>query len=253
MKQKDFNQIFVTVVASRSAAPVELLAQIKNGPVLSARRALEVYQEDYEARLTEALKNTYRGINAIIGDEDFFILSQDYINTHPSSSSDLDDYGHLLSLHLKDHQLSKDYIFLPELAFFEWNFREVFHQEQIPGLSPEGLMACLENDRDMLRLCSSLRLLHFNFLITSLYALKDEEDKENELIYEFPEYVLMYKNGVMVKTITLSKNQFEILKKLLAPASLQHCLQNAPATVTPDEIQTLFTILGTERLLLKLN
>lgn len=253
MKQKDFNLQFVTVVTSKASASSEMLEQIKNGHILSAEKALEVYQEDYEARLTEALKNTYRGINAIIGDEDFFNLSKDYIKEHPSTSPDLDDYGHLLSSYLSGHWLSKDYAFLPELAFFEWNFREVFHKEQTIGLSPDALISSLQNSEEHLQLSSSARLLQFNYQVTALYALKDSEVEEESFIFDLPEYILVYKEDVMVKTNTLSKHQFEIMKKLLAPTSLSDCLQNAPATVTPEEIQALFKILGTARLLLKLN
>src|SRR4051812_23405500 len=97
MKQKEFNFKFVEAISTGNILQDDLLSQIKNGPVLNATRALEVYREDYESRLTDALKNTYRGIHSLIGDEDFLLLVKDYIRLHSSNSSDLDDYGSYLS------------------------------------------------------------------------------------------------------------------------------------------------------------
>jgi hypothetical protein len=145
MKQKDFNLKFTNLVRTPNIVEqVELLAQIKEGTKLSALRALEVYQEDYHARLTEALKNTYRAISSLIGDEDFYYITSDYIKRHPSNSCDLDDYGNHFSQFLATHPLSEDYIFLSELAHFEWNFREVFHLEQALGVDSLTLMGMLK-------------------------------------------------------------------------------------------------------------
>lgn len=252
MKQKNFNQHFVRAISSKESISNDLLSQIKDGPKLTAKRALEVYQEDYEARLTEALKNTYRAISVIIGDEDFLILSKEYIKCHPSVSSDLDDYGHLLSHFLKTHPLTIDYIFLSELAHFEWNVREVFHCEQAIGLSAIELMAALQSDGELVQLDQSARLLDYKYLITSLYTLKDSEIEDKEPFdFEMPQFILLYKRNSITRTHILSKNQAEILTKLRSPSTLQNIFNNTSATVTPEEIQTLFQFLGTERLILK--
>lgn len=250
MKQKKFNTLFVEVISKKTSVVSELLSQIKNGPRLDAKRALEVYQEDYQARLTEALKNTYRAIFAIIGDEDFNHLAGEYISLYPSVSSDLDDYGHLLDIFLKTHPLNLDYTFLSELAHFEWNFREVFHLEESRGLSPESLMHALQSENDLFELSQSARLLEYNFQITKLYALKESDSEEGRIDdYNFPQNILLYKCASVVKSKTLSKNQAAIVKRMVIPSPIQQCFQNVPATVTAEEIQGLFQILGTDRLI----
>lgn len=250
MKQKDFNKIFVESITDKKKLSAELLSQIKDGPKLSAVNAVEVYREDYEARLTEALRNTYRAIHFIIGDEDFNRLSRAYIDQYASTSSDLDDYGHDFSVFTQKHELSHDYIFLFELAHFEWSFREIFHLEQNAGLEAHHLLELLQQDNELVQLTNSARLLHCQFQIMKLYALKEENQNE-PFEFQEPESILIYKNDSRVKTKTLTKNQAELLSLFLSPISIPDCFQRAPKTISPEEIQELFQILGAERLLIK--
>ena len=174
MKQKEFNKIFVETITSKSKLPTELLSQIKDGPKLSAIEAIAIYREDYNARLTEALRNTYRAIHFILGDEDFNRLSKAYIAQYPSLSSDLDDYGDNLSLFTFHHDLIQDYIFLAELAHFEWNYRELFHLEPTMGLTAQELIKLLHNENERVQLSNKGRILQYQYKISELYALKKE-------------------------------------------------------------------------------
>lgn len=252
MNQKKFNDLFTNAIRNNKNYPENLISKIKDGPKLSAKRAFEVYQEDYQARLSEALKNTYQAIHNIIGDEDFYNLSQDYINIYPSSYSDLDDYGNYLFEFLKTHPINNEYIFLSELAHFEWMFKEIFHQPQKLGLSPSELLIEMSVSSNKFQLISTLKTLKYSHLITKLYSLKNDE---YDIDYQEEEFILMFKKDVMVKTLNLSKSQWQIVHFLHKhqSVSLDQIIQNAPLTVTPEEFQSLFQILGSNRLLLKSN
>lgn len=253
MKQKDFNLQFIEAISSgTSNFSNELLSQIKDGDKLSAVSALGVYSEDYQARLTESLRNNYRAILALIGDEDFNILSKDYIRSFNSTSPNLDDYGNQLSDFVKNHPLINDYIFLSELAHFEWNFREIFHIEQSQGLTAHELMSfLLQSDNAFMELVPSAKILQYNFLITSLYALKDSNSEVEPFDFEIPQFILMYKNGIVVKTQIISQIQANIIKNITDLISLKACFQNTSDDTDPQEIQNLFQILGAERLISK--
>ena len=256
MKQKEFNEKFVRVIRKSVPADfIELLVDIKDGVKISAMRAIEVYQEDYQARLCDALKNTFLAIYYIIGDELFNQLGNDYINAHASHFSDLDQYGDHFSHFLIHHRLLEDYVFLSELADFEWNFREIFHLTMNEGANGLRLMEMFANADLKVQLVNSARVLHYNYQITKLYDLKDcgEQDKEHNkdhFDFQIPEFILMYKNGQKVQTHILTKNQFDIIEKFLIPNSPLEVFSNPPMTITPEEIQTLFQILGTDKLLL---
>lgn len=252
MNQKDFNLIFIKAVSDSSTSLQDLLTQIKDGPKLSASSALKVYQEDYQARLTEALKNSYKALYSILGDEDFFNLSADYMALHPSVSPDLDDYGGELSAFLNHYPKLADYPFLSELAHFEWCWRHIFHQEEITGLSPHELMNTLNDRSKEVQLVTTAKLLEYQFDISGLFTLKDLDDSDSEqeqFDYLKKQNIVIYKKGLKVLTHVLSQNQMEIVKNFLSPSNMEKCFQNAPATITPEEIQALFQFLGSERLI----
>lgn len=253
MKQKDFNQKFVSLISKPNALVAdELSGHLKNSPKLSASRALEVYQEDYQARLCEALKNTYRSIYFILGDEEFNQLASDYIANYSSVSSDLDDYGNHLEFFIATHILGNEYPFLAELANFEWNFRDTFHTRQPRGLSAEELSQLLQEENQLVTLVPGLKLLKYNFLISSLYALKDQPDNEQEKFDIHQEdYSLMIKTHSVVKTYRLSTYQWDILLEFYNKNnSLFRVLENLNKQIQPEEVQALFKILGANQLLM---
>ncbi|MDO9182324.1 MAG: putative DNA-binding domain-containing protein [Bacteriovorax sp.] len=254
MDQKTFNQKIVNLIRTpNSVDQVEIVSQFRLGSKLSPHNALGVYQEDYQARLTEALKNTYRAIHFIIGDDDFFHLASDYIKIYSSNFSNLDNYGNHLSFFLTTHPLSDEYIILPELANFEWLYREVFHLKQDEGLDGEALKNLLTIDQAFVKMVNSTRVLNYNYMISDLFNLKDKthSDEEAQLDFDKPQHLLMSKNGTQVKTYILTINQWIIIQKFVTGCNIQDIFNTTLTAITPDEIQSLFQILGGERLLLQ--
>ena len=131
MKQKEFNQELYAVIANKTQPSEQFLSLIKSSSKLSAQKALEVYREDYKARLSEALANTYAATHFLLGDEDFFKICSDYIDATPSHFSNLDDFGDQFSDFCQTHMALESYPFLVEMSQFEWSFRNLFHQRSI--------------------------------------------------------------------------------------------------------------------------
>jgi len=201
--QKKINHELCLLITSRESSNDDLMSQIKGNNILSASRALEVYREDYRARLTEALRNTYRGIYTLIGNEDFQKIALDYIDSTPSLSPDLDDYGAQFDQFCFNHDLSKEYDFLKEMAYFEWQFRILFHKKSNIGFNHDELHRILMND-DRVSLVESTTLLSFSFLISQLYGLIDVESPE-PFDYHQPQWLVLYKDHDFVRSQSLLK------------------------------------------------
>ena len=249
MKQKEFNLIFVDTIKNQKTPSSELLSHIIDSPVLSAKKAIEVYQEDYVARLSEALKNTYRGIYSLLGEEDFKILAQDFIALTPSRSRDLDDYGVGFSTFCLGHPLATQYDFLSSLASFEWDFRLLFHQTPSSGLSAEKLASAIEKGGEFF-LTDSCKLLSYNFLISDLYALKDQPEEESKPFdYKKNEWIVLYKKEHFILIKSISQSQWEFLKLLENPLSMLDWFSMATDKISAPEVQQLFEFLGTAKLI----
>lgn len=247
MKQKEFNQIFVETVSHPDENLTEIIMPfIKKNPKLPAEKALNVYREDYQYRLLEALKNTYRATHFILGDEDFSYLSFDYIKKHFSTSPDLDDYGEGLANFSSEHDLGQAYIFLADLLTFEWQYRLLFHRAHEKGIESNDLLL---NQGRPITLVSSHLLYESPFTIRELFNLKDQKESDEEFDFEQPQYLLLLKADVDIVFQILSKGQFEIMKKLQGHTTLNHLIQNAPANLTPDEMKGLFAKLAEFRMI----
>lgn len=225
----------------------DFISQIKSSNVLSAQRALEIYQEDYRARLKEALKNTYRCIYSLIGDHDFQLLSSEYIKVHHSTSKDLDDYGEQFEFFCSQNALVCEYPFLSEMAQFEWQFRLLFHQQFTEGANQESLQQCMIRD-EKIKLVNSAHLLSFNFLISELYAIKDI-DCPTPFDFKKKEWLLLYKDHDTVMKKSLSKSQWEFLKILNENQSLTSSLELHKDHLNTTETTELFAFIASSKIL----
>jgi len=252
MKQQDFNKKFIECIRNGQNSE-ELLSLMKSFSRLPSSRALEVYREDYQARLADALKNTFRSVHAVLGDENFFLLARDYLEKFPSSFSDLDDYGDQMEAFLATHAFAEDFPFLTELAHFELRFRQIFHSEEKTGLDAGSLQTVFADEQLRLQLVPSSIVLSYHFSIEKIFSSCLSEESEDDSPFDFhsPQHILMFKKDGLVKMHLLSMNQAEILKKFHTPLSLSECIKIAPATMAPAEMQALFQIIGLEQILLK--
>ena len=253
--QKDFNTDFVNNISLGSSIDEKLLGEIKPGIKLEAKRALEVYQEDYQARLTEALKNTYKAIHLILGDEDFNQLAKSYIKTYFSKSPNLDDYGEDLSTFIQNKQLYKDYPFLSELADFEWKFRLSFHLESIDGLDAYELEKVLLLESSLIQLSPFVFMIDYQYSISEIYqyALIDHQEESAEsMSFHHSQYLLMFKGQKNVQITTLTKNQWHWTKQLINSINLNKLFHQENQNISADELRVLFQIFADERLLITL-
>ena len=92
---------------------------------------LEVYADGFPARIRESLAEVYEAVHAAVGDERFDELALAYAAGHASQDYNLNHAGLGFQKFLKTAALSKETLFLPDLAAFEWAIWEVFHA--IPG------------------------------------------------------------------------------------------------------------------------
>ncbi len=123
----------------RAALPL-----LADGFGLPRERRLDIYHNAYRARLHEALGTVFERTWAYLGDQEFATLAGRYIESHPSTRSNLRDYGEgfpaLLAWELPDDPEAA------ELAWMDWNLHLAFDAPDVPRLLPEEL--ALLSDKD---------------------------------------------------------------------------------------------------------
>ena len=116
-------------------------ADIVDAPPLSVPERLQVYRHAYQARLKEALDDTYPVLHKLLGDELFEALCEAFISGNPSVHRSLRWYGAELARHLAENAPFQEQPALSEVALLEWTLSEVFDAEDRAVIDRSALAA----------------------------------------------------------------------------------------------------------------
>lgn len=101
-------------------------AAIVDAPPLPVATRLGIYHNAYRVRLIEALDDTYSILHALLGDEVFVALGEEFIGAYPSVHRSIRWYGRELAEFLGRTAPYAEQPILAELALLEWTLAEVF-------------------------------------------------------------------------------------------------------------------------------
>lgn len=107
---------------------------------------LAIYANAYVARLVEVLEKDFTALHAVLGEEAFSELAQEYIRQHPSSTPSLRWFGRHMTAFLQAHKQYQQRQDLIELALFEWSFVDAFDAADMPVINAQD-MAQVPPDR----------------------------------------------------------------------------------------------------------
>jgi hypothetical protein len=123
------------VLSSDAAALADVACA---GPGQPAQR-LGIYHHAYRARLQETLRDSFGHTLSYLGDEWFDALSAEFIETHPSESSNLRWYGAAyadwLAQRLSEGSDLGEHPEVAEMARLDWAMRSAFDGPDAPALT----------------------------------------------------------------------------------------------------------------------
>lgn len=124
MEFKVFQRSFVERISQNKS--IDFSTVLIAGGDLTLEEALNVYSQDYSARMQEALGKNFESTWALLGDEEFFSLSKEYISQNPSQNENLTVYGNSFVEFLETKDLGN---IVNQMAYFERIFWIYFHQQ----------------------------------------------------------------------------------------------------------------------------
>lgn len=167
---------------------LQMLSWLQNGdPVIkdkvtgtekvSVETRLDIYAHAYRYRLIEALEDTFPALHTLLGDEDFFNLGIDYLDTWPSTHFSLRYFGHQMGHFLGVNQAYKEQAVLSEMAQFEWLLRSSFDAADTEALVIDVLQQISPENWPGLRFAfhPSLQRLHLRFNVPQLWQVIDQQ------------------------------------------------------------------------------
>ncbi len=175
---------------------------------LTSEESIKVYQQDYSARLFEAISKNYEATWVVLGDEDFIKLANRYTELYPSKSYSLNFYGDSFPEFLEK---AEDIPLLCiQMAYFERAFWKFFHSDiNIKKTLEINELASTEfilEDIELFESDADLKLIWDN-KETGL-----NEELQELLFGEF--FYTLFKANNKVEIDLITKNQYHFLKQL---------------------------------------
>ncbi len=159
-------------------------------------RRLLVYRQAYQARIVDALRDSFGHLASYVGDEWFEADAMAYVGSHPSTQSSLNDYGAGFAawLHLR-HPHDDE---IGELAALDWALRRAFDGADATPLDLQTLAAVAPQawSRIGFTLVPTATRMRFRYNTMALWqALDDETTPPCAEPLQAPGDVLIWRRG----------------------------------------------------------
>ncbi len=153
------------------------LAQTVRANGLTGPRRLQVYRNNMFVSLTEALRAVFPVVEKLVGNEFFAHAARQYIQTQPSTSGDLHDFGGSFAEFLAPFPGADQLAYLPDVARLEWAYHEVFHAADHEPLALESLAAIPAANHEQIKfaLHPASRLLQSPYPILRIWEVNQNE------------------------------------------------------------------------------
>jgi hypothetical protein len=196
---------------------LDMRGQVIGDARASADERIHVYVEGYRLRLLEALQDSYGGIHAFMGDEEFDKLGRAYIDAHPSIHPSVRWFSQHLPAFLKAAAPYSAHPFLADLAAFEWNQGLVFDAADVEPLDMQALATVPAESWGVVRftLHPSVRRLDLGWNAPKVWqALDAEEDPPAP--EEAPASWLLWRSGFTTRWRSLGADEAWMLDAVRA-------------------------------------
>ena len=225
----------------------QLIDAITPGGLLSSRTALQVYSRGHFVRLTEALGETFEAVWWVSGDEDFFALTKKFISLYPSQFYNLSSYGQEFPIFLEEERPFADLDFLPDLARFEWLFKQIFHAAQHEPVSADSIQTLGQNGRVRLSFGESVSLFSSNWAIYDIWKLRGTpHEGRPDITWNRDQQVLLYKKNSHIFVNELTEIEFQLCTHLLSGTTVEDTMSRAAETIpdlTAEHVSRFFQML----------
>jgi hypothetical protein len=186
-------------LATRAANPPSAAEDFFVGSSeLGAAERIGIYADMYLWRLTDALREDYPKLAALLGDERFLALAEAYAREHPSDRPDLGQFGRYLPAFLRRFP-APERADLADLAALEWARAEVFFGAPAAPVAREAL-AALGPDAFLdarLELTPALRVLVLDRDAATLWRRLEDGEPADAPIAD-PIAVVVWRSGFEV-------------------------------------------------------
>jgi hypothetical protein len=212
---------------------------IVDAPPLPTPARLGIYRNAYRVRLIESLDDTYPVLHALLGDEVFVALGEEFVTAHPSVHRSIRWYGGELSEFLRQCPPYTEQPILAEVALLEWTLAEVFDAADAEPKPRAALSAVDASAWSELHFefHPSLRRLHFHWNTAAVWqALSREETPPDPVYAEHPVPWLLWRQNLQNYFRSMAADEAAALDSALRGATFGEICETLAERLPDEEI-----------------
>ncbi|MCB1757217.1 MAG: putative DNA-binding domain-containing protein, partial [Gammaproteobacteria bacterium] len=186
----------------------------------SANALMQVYRNNHNISLTEALRAVYTSVDGLVGKGFFDYAAHQFIREYPSRCGNLHDFGRMFPAFLQAMPKTGHLPYLHDIAELDWLYHEVFHEAEGDDLAGEKLQAVKPDDygRLLFELTPAVRFFYTPFSIVDIWQAGKNlptETSGDELRYEQgPEYLMVHRSSFEVSVLSLPSAEYHFFQAL---------------------------------------
>ncbi len=192
----------------------------KNGKLTQEER-LNIYRDTMCAAHTNALAQSYRCCEKILGERYFKQIAKSYFYKYPATIQNLNHYGQSFPKFLQhwvhNHMECSDYPYLSDLAQLEWAFDQAYYAKPDPLFNFNSLTTL--NEKSYQRICfelsASLTILKSNYPIYEIWlANQGQADAQEINAITEPQYLCVTREDFKPIIYKVDQIYFWMLEKI---------------------------------------
>ena len=211
---------------------------------LTAEQRLQVYRNNTQLGLTEALRDGYPVVNKLVGNDFFNHLARSYIRSYPPQAGCLMSFGGQFDDFIAGFKPADGLPYLPDVARLEWFWHEAFHEADASSLALPSLAGIAPETygKLLLTLHPSSRLLVSDFPVLSIWQ-SNQDDCQGDIAINLNEgscQLLVFRPEWEVLVIALDKSELCFINAVAQGSTL---IQAAEQAIALNSAFDLFTVL----------
>ncbi|WP_019216182.1 HvfC/BufC N-terminal domain-containing protein [Legionella tunisiensis] len=203
--------------------PSTIQTAIVTSDKVPAAKRLAIYGDAYRLRLLEALAANYPILKRHLGENTFQKIGENYINNYPSSYRSIRWFGDKFADYLAGDK-NHNYLYLAELAQFEWHMTLAFDAAEAKVVSIEDMAAIPAESWPTMQFITHPSLHRLNFfwnIVTLWQALANEQSfVEEDLVINNKQLPwVVWRHGYTIRFYSLTEDEAWALDALIQGVS----------------------------------
>lgn len=205
MQLRDLQEQFKAEVLDKQPTPLQ--DAIEQRGFRPAQR-INIYRNNINTTLIEALQSIYPVSRAMVGEEFFKSMARAYVQQHNPETADLKDYGGHLPAFMQSMPALENLSYMPDVARIDWACHVSLHAESAPalGVSELGEFSPDSQEHLILHLHPAVIQVRSSFPIFDIWEFANLNDPDAAApdLGENGQSVLIYRKRNTVKVAHIS-------------------------------------------------